>query len=92
MSDLRCNVLRAGRVESVHRVSLAAIEGGKIVLARGDVDSPVFMRSCAKPFQALSVVESGSPDAYGFSTEEIAVIGGAVRLHALIIRFEVPAP
>jgi len=77
MTDLRCEFLRAGRVESLHRVSLAAVEDGKIVYARGDVDVPGFLRSCAKPFQALSVVESGAADAYGFSTEEIAVMAGS---------------
>ena len=74
MSELRCDFLRAGRVESVHRVSIAALEGGKPALLRGDVDTPVFMRSCAKMFQGLSVVESGAVDAYGFSDDEIAVI------------------
>jgi L-asparaginase II len=77
MSDLRCNFLRAGRVESVHRVSLAALENGKAVYVRGQVDEPVFMRSCAKLFQALTVVESGAADAYGFTPEEIAVIAGS---------------
>lgn len=77
MSEFRCEFLRAGRVESVHRVSLAALEDGKAVYARGDVDVPVFMRSCAKPFQALTVVESGAADAYGFSPEEIAVVAGS---------------
>jgi L-asparaginase II len=77
MNEIRCEFLRAGRVESVHRVSLAAVENGKAVLVRGRVDEPVFMRSCAKLFQALSVVESGAADAYGFSAEEIAVIAGS---------------
>jgi L-asparaginase II len=77
MIELRCEFLRAGRVESVHRVSLAAIEHGKTVLRRGRVDDPVFMRSCAKPFQCLSTLESGAPDAYGFAADEIAVIAGS---------------
>lgn len=77
MNELRCEFLRAGRVESVHRVSVAAVERGKPVLALGDVARPVFMRSCAKPFQGLSVVESGAADAYGFSTEEISVLCGS---------------
>lgn len=77
MSELRCEILRAGRVESVHRVSLAAIEGGKPVLRRGRVQDPVFMRSCAKPFQCLTTLESGAPDAYGFAPDEIAVIAGS---------------
>jgi L-asparaginase II len=46
-------------------------------MVRGAVDHPVFMRSCAKPFQGLSVVESGAADAYGFSADEIAVICGS---------------
>ena len=77
MNELRCEFLRAGRVESVHRVSLATIERGKAVLTRGDVDVPVFMRSCAKPFQGLSVVESGAVDAYGLTGDEIAVLCGS---------------
>jgi len=77
MKELLCEYRRAGRVESVHRVSIAALEAGKPALIRGSVDEPVFMRSCAKPFQCLSVVESGAADAYGFSGEEIAVIGGS---------------
>ncbi|HEV3028687.1 MAG TPA: asparaginase [Planctomycetota bacterium] len=77
MSELRCEFLRAERVESVHRVSLVAVEGGKAVLVRGGIDVPVFMRSCAKPFQCLSTLESGAADAYGFTGNEIAVIAGS---------------
>jgi L-asparaginase II len=77
MKDLLCEFRRAGRVESTHRVSLVAVEKGKPALVRGSVDDVVFMRSCAKPFQGLSVVESGAADAYGFSPDEIAVICGS---------------
>jgi L-asparaginase II len=86
MSDLLCEYLRAGRVESVHRISLAAVEHGKPVLVRGDVDVPVFMRSCAKMFQGLSVVESGAADAYGFAADEIAVIAGSHQGEAEQVR------
>jgi L-asparaginase II len=77
MKELVCQYRRAGRIESSHRVSLLALEDGRAKLVRGRVDDPVFMRSCAKPFQCLSVVESGAADAYGFSGEEIAVIAGS---------------
>ena len=86
MNELRCEFWRGGRVESVHRVSLAAIEDGRRVLERGDVRRPVFMRSCAKPFQCLSVVESGAADAYGFTGEEIAVIAGSHPGEAMHLR------
>lgn len=77
MNDLVCEFLRQGQVESVHRVSLVALEEGRAVLRRGATDRPVFMRSCAKPFQCLTVVESGAADAYGFSGDELAVIAGS---------------
>ena len=77
MKELLCEFRRAGRIESIHRVSVVAVEKGRPALVRGQVDDPVFMRSCAKPFQALSVVESGAPDAYGFSLDEIAVMCGS---------------
>src|SRR5258706_11222562 len=77
MKDLLCEFLRAGRVESVHHVSVVALEDGKAAFVRGRVDDPVFMRSCAKPFQCLSVVESGAADAYGFTPQEIALIAGS---------------
>jgi L-asparaginase II len=73
-------------VESVHRISLAAVEHGKPVLVRGDVDVPVFMRSCAKMFQCLSVVESGAADAYGFAADEIAIIAGSHQGEAEQVR------
>lgn len=77
MKDLLCEVRRAGRVESLHRVSLIALRDGKPELVRGEVDEPVFMRSCAKPFQCLTVLESGAADAYGFAPDEIAVVSGS---------------
>lgn len=77
MKELICEFRRAGRVESTHRVSLVALENGKPALVRGRVDHPVFMRSCAKPFQGLTVVESGAADAYGFAPDEIAVLCGS---------------
>jgi len=35
------------------------------------------MRSCAKPFQCLTTLESGAADAYGLTAEEIAVVAGS---------------
>lgn len=77
MNDLLCQFTRAGRVESVHRIRVCVQVDGKTVLERGDVASPVFMRSCAKPFQALTVLETGAADAFGFTPEELALMAGS---------------
>lgn len=68
-----------GRVlESVHCAIVAAAgpEGG-LVARLGDPSQVVVLRSAAKPFQALALVESGAADAFGLAEEELAVIAGS---------------
>jgi L-asparaginase II len=67
-------VTRGGRVESAHRGSAVVLDSdGKILLAVGDIDAPVFPRSAVKAMQALPLVESGAADAYGFGDRELAL-------------------
>jgi L-asparaginase II len=55
-------VIRSGFVESRHFGSIVALDReGALVLARGDVDAPVFARSCNKPIQATAMVRAGLP-------------------------------
>lgn len=77
MNDLRVEYTRGGRVESVHRVSVAVVEGRRTIFARGETARPVFMRSCAKPFQSWTVVETGAVDAFGIAAPELAVMSGS---------------
>ena len=89
MSDILCEFRRAGRIEAVHRVAAAVVAGGRMLLSRGEADVPVFMRSCAKPFQALAVVETGAADAFGLSDAELAVVCGShsgERIHVEAVR------
>ena len=56
-------VRRGGTVESVHRgVAVVADASGRLLHAWGDPDLVTFPRSSLKPFQALSLVESGAAD------------------------------
>ena len=53
-------VVRSGMVESRHRGSVVALAAdGSVVLALGDVDSPIYGRSANKPMQAAAMVELG---------------------------------
>ncbi len=57
-------VTRGGMVESVHRGSAAVVDAeGGVVMAWGDLETPVYPRSAVKPLQALPFVESGAADA-----------------------------
>ena len=67
-------ITRGAIVESVHRGSVAILDAkGAVVLALGDVETPVYSRSSLKPMQALPLVESGAADAFGLGDEELAL-------------------
>ncbi|HEY2068583.1 MAG TPA: asparaginase [Rhizomicrobium sp.] len=67
-------ITRGDLVESVHRGAIAiADSSGRIVFSLGDIETPVYPRSSLKMVQALPLVESGAADAFGLSTEELAI-------------------
>ena len=67
-------VLRGGAVESRHAIAVAVADAeGRLVLALGDVEQPVFPRSAVKVMQALPLIETGAADAYGFGPRELAL-------------------
>lgn len=71
-------VTRGALVESVHAVAACAVDAkGKVRLAIGDVDVPVYLRSTAKPFIAAAIVASGVIARFGFERKEIALIAAS---------------
>jgi L-asparaginase II len=75
MSEVLVEVRRADCVESVHRGSIVIADvTGEIIAWAGDPDYYTFMRSSAKPIQALAVVESGAYEAFGLSERELAIM------------------
>jgi len=55
---IRVTVLRGETVESEHRVHAVAVRDGDIVASAGDPDLVTFMRSAAKPIQALPLARA----------------------------------
>ena len=71
-------VWRGGRIESEHRGAIAAVDAqGRVLAHLGDVDLMSYLRSSAKPFQLLPLIESGAADRLGFTDRELAVIAGS---------------
>jgi L-asparaginase II len=71
-------ITRGQLVESVHGVAACAIDArGTTLYEAGDVESPVYLRSAAKPFIAAAVIEAGAADQFGFDAREIAVMSGS---------------
>lgn len=72
-------VLRGESVESIHRGHLvAARPDGSVVATLGDPGFPTYLRSAAKPLQALPVVESGAAQRFGIEARELALMCGSV--------------
>jgi len=71
-------VTRGSLVESRHRGFIAVVDAaGAIVASLGDIGTPVWFRSAAKPFQAIPIIASGAATRYGFTPRELAVIAGS---------------
>ena len=65
---------RSGRVECRHHGSLAVCDAsGKLLRGVGAIDLPFYLRSAAKPFQALAVLRSGAAERFGWGDDEIAL-------------------
>ena len=67
-------VTRGRIVESLHLGAIAVVDSrGRLISAAGDPGVRTFLRSSAKPFQALPLVESGAAQALGLDAQELAV-------------------
>ncbi len=74
MSISLTRVLRGSEVESVHRGSIAVVDArGKLIAFAGDPAARSCLRSAAKPFQAIPLLEYGGIDEYDLTPEEIAL-------------------
>lgn len=72
--ELDVIVTRGDAVESEHRVHAAVVDVcDRLVGTARDPELVTYWRSCAKPFQAMPLIESGGFDAYGWGDEELAL-------------------
>jgi L-asparaginase II len=68
--------LTRGRiVETIHFGALAIVDAqGHLVSSYGDPNVVTYLRSSAKPFQALPFIEHGGQVAFGLTASEVAII------------------
>jgi L-asparaginase II len=68
-------VRRGAHVESEHRGDVAIVdEDGRMLAECGEASRPVFLRSAAKPFQALPLLEAGGAERFQLTPRDIALI------------------
>jgi L-asparaginase II len=67
-------VVRGEIVESIHHGSIAVADSnGKLIASYGDPKTVAFLRSSAKPFQAIPFVERGGADHFNYTSRELAI-------------------
>lgn len=74
-SEQMVHVVRSGFVDLVHHGCLAVADTeGKIVYSVGDPERPAYMRSSAKPLQAIATAESGALEEFNINETELAIM------------------
>jgi len=71
-------VTRGRIVESIHFGAAAVVDaGGRLLAWLGDPKAITFLRSSAKPFQALPFIELGGDQTFHLTSKEVAIICGS---------------
>jgi L-asparaginase len=74
-TPLEVHLLREGIVESSHQVEAAVCDNrGRVLLVAGNAETPAFVRSALKPFQALAVTSTGTLQKYDLSDRDLAIM------------------
>lgn len=74
-SSIVVQVHRGPLIESLHRGHIVVVDQFARTLASfGDPNTFIFVRSCAKPLQAISVIESGAISTFKFGAELVSLM------------------
>ncbi|MGZ8829414.1 MAG: asparaginase [Thermoanaerobaculia bacterium] len=72
------NVYRGTHLESFHTGSIAVVDSrGRLLACAGDPSLRTCLRSAAKPFQAIPLIEFGGAEEFDLSGEEVALTCGS---------------
>ena len=90
MNNILVKVYRGKTIESVHCGSVAVVDAeGKLIYSFGNSYFVTYLRSSAKPFQAIPLITSGAAKEFGLTQKEIAIISGShngQKIHIDVVR------
>lgn len=78
MNEILAKEYRGKTIENVHFGAIAVVDSkGKLIYSFGDPYFVTYLRSAAKPFQAIPLLTSGVAEEFGLTTKEIAIVCGS---------------
>jgi len=79
LASVLLKVKRSGIVEREHSGLIVVVDKNEKIISQigENIDIPFFLRSCAKPFQALPIIRSGAHRKFNLDLQEIAVCCGS---------------
>lgn len=78
MHEILAKEYRGETVENVHFGAVAVVDSkGKLIHSFGDPYFVTYLRSAAKPFQAIPLITPGAAEEFGFTKKEIAIVCGS---------------
>ncbi len=99
MSSILAAVSRGDIVESVHYGHIVVADStGEVLAYTGNPDTVTYMRSSAKPIQALNVIISGAAEKFKLNQKELAILCSSHYgedmhrdvIHGLLKKFSLP--
>ncbi|WP_162523505.1 asparaginase [Calorimonas adulescens] len=80
MSENLVVVYRGELIENIHKGDIAVVDSdGRVVASVGNIGKKSYMRSAAKPIQAVNVVLSGALEEYGLTEKELSIMCASHR-------------
>lgn len=87
MDEILVEEYRGNLLECVHRGHICGVsDDGRIKYCVGDAEFVAYLRSSAKPIQAIPVIRRGLDKKYGFNDKEITVLTGSHRAQSFHIK------
>ena len=87
MDEILVEEYRGELLECVHRGYICGVsDNGQVKYSVGDADFLTFLRSSAKPIQAIPIVKRGIDKEYKFSDKEMTVLTGSHRAESFHVQ------
>jgi L-asparaginase II len=80
MNNILVEVHRGNLAENLHRGHICIVgKNGKVLKSIGNTDFLTYLRSCAKPIQAIPVITTGAAEKFKLSNKELTIFSGSLN-------------